>query len=657
MPFRQMPKFNSTPTKMLRIPNPGVGGLNLFDLEYEQEVNQTPYMLNMMYKNGTFSKRYGQEIDGTYEGKIYAIEYFDGKLIVHSGTKIYIDGVETQTGVSQESGIFIKFYQTLYYKCNGTIYEYKYDREQTTPAWVWSVMKPYVPEVFTECQPQSGGTYNRMDDYNLLTLDYACVYNGNGTAKDYFPYGDEDNIIDWEGDPVTEVKIDDEVTTAYTVDKTNKKVVFTTAPASGSDNVSITFRMKQENLKEDRERLLGCKYHENYGANGSSHLFLAGGGDGKIFYSDTYDATYFPENNWIIIGSTEQDVTGFGLQYNVLIAFKPREIYSLYSYQTTSSMVTSEQEDLIGTEAFGSNIVNADMGCDAPHTIQLINNQITWFSSRDGVCTLVSTNISDERNVRVLSRNINNTNNFNVKGLLDYTEDLDKIVSIDFDYKYFLVFPESGMCYVWDYAIAPFTFTSSKATDPKILDWFIFDKFFVKQFIKIEKTLKYITDNEDFETNIIKLNEKLFSDLDFNGDGKEDGINSYYMTPFFQFDNVEYLKTVKNIYVQCRGDTSSIIDMYYYTNESSQKELEPESIIIGGKIWEHFSWENFEWLVLNWANTFRRKCSLKKIQMCAFYFENVDKYDTNGNLIESVAGRDMSISHISLDYQIVKAIK
>lgn len=654
MPLQQFRQYNSPADKMLEIPNPGVGGLNLFDLEYEQEINQSPYMLNMMYRNGTFSKRYGQEIDETYGDTIYAVEYFNRKLIVHSGTKIYIDGVETKTGLSEKTGIFIKFYQTLYYYCDGTIYEYKYDIKQTPAIWSWDVMKPYVPEVFTECQPQKDGTYNRMDDLNLLTLKYKCVYNSDNTAN-YFPYGNEDDIIDWAADADEKhskiiVEVDDEVKvegTDYTVNETDKKIVFATGhipPAGGADNVSITFTMKEENLKEDRTRLLASKYHINYGANGSSHLFLAGGGDSKVFYSDTYDATYFPENNWVILGSTEQDITGFGLQYNVLIAFKPREIYSLYSYQVTSSMVTTENEQDIGTEAFGSNIVNADMGCDAPYTIQLINNQVTWFSSRDGVCTLVSTNISDERNVRVISRNINNTNNFGVKGILDFNEDLETVVSADFDYKYFLVFPESGMCYMWDYAIAPFSFTSSKVTDPRTLDWYVFDKFYVKQFIKVEKELKYITNK--FNDSLIKLNNSFF-DLDFDEDGKADGINAYYMTPFYQFNAVEYLKNVKRIYVQTRGDTASVIDMYYYTesNTLGEGEQEPESIRIGGRLWQHFSWNNFQWLVFNWANTFMRKCSLKKIQMASFLFKNDE------------AGRDMSISHIGLQYSLVKYVK
>ena len=57
MPIREMPKFKAVPDKMLEIPQPAIGGLNLKDLEFEQDNNQSPYMLNVMYRNGAFGKR------------------------------------------------------------------------------------------------------------------------------------------------------------------------------------------------------------------------------------------------------------------------------------------------------------------------------------------------------------------------------------------------------------------------------------------------------------------------------------------------------------------------------------------------------------------------------------------------------------------------
>ena len=661
MPMMQMPTFKEQSLRMLEIQQPGIGGLNLKDLEYEQDNNQSPYMLNMMYRNGSFGKRYGQDLflDSDLADKIYTTIYFDKRIIAHCGTSVYSIDPKTKkvntitTGIGNVKGLFAIYSQNLYYICDSKIYVYEID--STTHNYKWSEIEPYVPEVLINCDPKGpaqDGHSDGVDDYNIIGLKFKEIYHGDGTSTEYYIYGDDENIIDWSVNPTIEV--DGEPTTEFVVDTTNKKITFNEGhiPQKGNLNVEITLTLKSSVMEEDRKRIMASKYYVTFGGNNNSCLFLAGGGNSKYFYSSAYDATYFPENNWAVLGNSEQDITGFGLQYNVLIVFKNNEMYSIYSYTQTSS--TTIIEENYGLEAFKALLVNPRIGCDCPNTIQLINNQLTWFNSIEGVCTLVSTNIVDERNVRPISRNINKTNNMGIKGILDYDEDLETIQSVDFDNKYFLVFPNSGMCFMWDYAISPFTYTSSKVTDARLLDWFLFDKIYAKEFLKVEKDIFYITDKENFTKNLIELNTT-FKDLDFENYGKYVGINAYYMTPFLQFNAVPYLKTIKNIYVQCRGDTSSVIDMYYYTDESATPEQDSESIRIGGKIWTHFSWDNFEWFVTNWANTFRRRCNLKKIQMASFYFENVDKYE-NGELI-SCMNRDMSITHISMDYQIVRTVR
>lgn len=636
MPLKAMPTFKTTNDKEMAIAQPGIGGLNLKDLEFEQTINQSPYMLNMMYRNGSFSKRYGQEIYKEFEDTIYAVEIFDGKLAVHSGTKMYYNGKEIASNLPEEKGLFAKFAQTLFY-FSDNFYQYK----KVDGELKWSVLDAYVPDVLINCAPAKDGyAGDTIDDYNILGLKFNESFHGDGTTKVYYVKGDDENIINWDVKPT--ITVDGTETTAFTTDSTNKTVTFTTAPVKGVINVVMTFTLKESAMKEDRERLRKSKYCTTFGGNNNSRLFLAGGGDSKYFYSESYDATYWPENNWAVLGNSEYDIMGFGLQYNVLIIFKSDEIYSLTSY-TQSSATTLIEEDY-GTEAFKAQLVNSMIGCSAPHSIQLIDNKLTWFNSRWGICTLVSTNIVDERNVRPISRNINNTNSLGIKGILDYDEDMDSVQSCDYDNKYFLCFPKNGMCFMWDYAVSPYYYTSSKETDVKILDYFLFDKFYVKQFINVGKELLYVSSNDKFKTDLIKLNDT-FVDLDFDGDGEVDSIYSYYMTPYLQFNAVNYLKTVKNIYVQVRGDTSSVIDMYYYTEESSEPEQEPESIRIGGRVWSKFAWDTFQWLQVNHAKTFRRKCSLKKIEMCAFYFENNE------------VGRDMSISHIAIQYQIVKSIK
>lgn len=641
MPIQSYPKFKSVPDKMLEIPQPGIGGLNLKDLEIEQEVNQSPYMLNVMYRNGAFGKRYGQEIYSTYSDTIYSTVYYDDSIFVHSGTKIYRSNTEVASGLSESKGLFIIFAQKLYYLISSGFYEY----DGTS----FNTIDSYVPDFIINAKPDGSTGGDITDDLNILGTRFKIIYNGteNDTVYHVKEYnGVEGNeIIDWSVRPYIEVDRGNgmEEETNFTVDTSAQTITFATAPGEGSMNVVMEFTMKSTVFADQRSQILNCKFYDTFGGANNSRLFLAGGGNSKYWWSQAYDISYFPENNFATLGNTEDDITGFGRQYNVLIIFKPREIYSVYSYTETSS--TTVIEENIGLESFRSQLVNARIGCDAPNSIQLINNLLTWFSSNEGVCTLVSTNIQDERNVRIISRNIERTNNFGIKGILDYDENPLTIESADYNNRYFLVFPSSGYCFMWDYEISPYRYsTSGGETDPRVLDWFLFDHFYVKEFIKVGKQLVYVSSNPSFANKLIKLNAT-FADLDFDNDGKNDPIKAYYMTPFLQFGAVEYLKNVKNIYVQCRGDTSSVIDMYYYTEENISPEEEPEAIRIGGKLWAHFQWSNFQWLIINWANTFRRKCNLKKVQMTSFFFTNNE------------VDRDMSITHIGLQYQLVKYVR
>jgi hypothetical protein len=149
----------------------------------------------------------------------------------------------------------------------------------------------------------------------------------------------------------------------------------------------------------------------------------------------------------------------------------------------------------------------------------------------------------------------------------------------------------------------------------------------------------------DMTNSLVKLNNT-FVDLDFDGDGKNEYIHCYYQTPFIQFGAVEMLKNVSNVYIQSRGDVHSKIDLYYYTNDSADGEPDLEPIQVGGHglLWDNFDWNNFIWQMNSWGNTVRRKCNLKKIQMASIYFED------NENA-------DMSITHIGMQYQLVKYIR
>jgi hypothetical protein len=433
---------------------------------------------------------------------------------------------------------------------------------------------------------------------------FKNTFHGDGTSTVY-------KLTDKKLDSTTPiVEVEGETVTGFTFDATKGTVTFTTAPVKGTNNVVIT---AYKTVKEER---FTAKYFQAYGGNNNSRMFYGGCGNGRIYYSDVFDATYVPYNNYFQVGNDENDVIGFGEQYDTLIVFKPREIYALDYYIDNNDK-----------GAFQMKLVNGEIGCDAPKSIQLINNQLVWLSSTNGVCTLVSTEIEDERNVRIISRNIEGGYHYN--GLMQEAN-LTEAVSADYDNKYMLAV--NGKVYVWDYLMTPYANTGKLDKDAKRLAWFIFDNMNVDFFIKAKDGLYYTHEN-----NIVKMVENL------NDFGQP--INAYYQTPFFQFGAVPYLKTVKNIYVQTLADDAVQIDMTYFTEETPNGEKEPEPIRVYDRLWDRFKWNTFGWQFTNIANTFRRKCSLKKIQMCSVLFENneVDK--------------DMSISYIGFQYMIVKNIK
>lgn len=50
MPLVPSPTFTEQPRKMFEISTPCSGGLNLHDLPFKQEVDQSPTTLNMLYR-------------------------------------------------------------------------------------------------------------------------------------------------------------------------------------------------------------------------------------------------------------------------------------------------------------------------------------------------------------------------------------------------------------------------------------------------------------------------------------------------------------------------------------------------------------------------------------------------------------------------------
>jgi hypothetical protein len=94
-----------------------------------------------------------------------------------------------------------------------------------------------------------------------------------------------------------------------------------------------------------------------------------------------------------------------------------------------------------------------------------------------------------------------------------------------------------------------------------------------------------------------------------------------------------------------RGDTATKIHITYITDDDPSGEVDPEDIEIPAILWDAFSWTSFGWGIMQYAKTFARKCSIKKVMLFGVLLEN---HELN---------RDMSLSGIKFKYTVVKEVK
>lgn len=605
--------------------NPISGGVNYADLEYMLADNQSPKMENMWYDGRVLGKRPGQAwaaeglpelLCGTAYGGALVAATGDGKLI-----RVTFDGEEPEelyTGMTGGKGTFFTFGGRLYY-LNGKEY-LVYD------GTACKEVEPYAPNIIIN-RPPNGEGGDLTDNYNRLGGKFSNTFHGDGTST---VYQLTDTGLD-EG--VCEVVVDGEqMESGWTVDYTLGRVTFTSAPPKGTNNVEITVAKLDTDM---RENLLACTAAAVFGGTNGTRVFLAGNGTATYFYSDLTSPDYFPENNYNVVGDNTP-ITALALQYGVLIVFKESEVWQV-SY--------SESGGTDGRVSFPLKAVNRGIGCDCPGSVQLVNNSLVWLSSKVGVCILCSTQIEDERNVQVISRNIMGT--ADRPGLLQ-CEGLHDATSVDWKGKYWL--RTGDKVWVWDYEATPYQQSYNPDLAAKALAWFPMTGIAAEQFLVLPEAgglgLCYLTNApspsaEDGEAAMEGRVAVLISDYrDFG-----EGYRAIWRMPVRGFNIAHLLKTVVEMWVTVRTDTNTRIVVRYITDEEQNGVLEEEPILASSFSWRTFAWDTFTWRVFAFARTFRRKPKKKKIQYFAVEFENCDP------------GRDMNISGITLSWRTAKKVK
>lgn len=240
-------------------------GVDFSNRKDEISLNRSPDALNVWinYKNSNgncIETRPDVELIKEVEDIIYGVFFFNGKMIIHSGAKLYEDDkVIYEKMAEQESKYFI--YKTNLYIKDGANY-LVYDGKEVKE------VEGYIPTTTISKQPEGRGvTY---EDVNLLSDYRKNQFCSDGESTDYYL-----DVENFDEDFIPVVSIEGEIieNTEYTFDASKGLIKFNEAPpeplTDGQDNIVVLFKKSVEGY---RKRIEECTLLEVF----DNRVFFSG---------------------------------------------------------------------------------------------------------------------------------------------------------------------------------------------------------------------------------------------------------------------------------------------------------------------------------------------------------------------------------------------
>jgi hypothetical protein len=588
-------------------------GLNLRDAEMKISNGQSPAMQNVnLDDRGAITKRRGQiwvlpasKGDGGIKG--YYKELFYGRHVYAWGTGLYsfdeTTGTETTlaTGLTSAKGKFFVFNDVLHYK-NGT--DYKLIDSTFTVSDITT--DAHIPTLTIGRSPTGGGT--AYEQFNLAQPKFIDSFNGNGSATAYtlsLSGLDATPVIASTDGGATWDKVE---TTHFTVNRTTGIVTWTAGPASGTNNVKIQGAKTVAGMVE---KIKGCLYSELFGGGSQdSRIFTAGNPNYKNAYYYTgltgnpaKDATYWPENNFNRIGSDAKKIVGWSKLYSRLLPVKEDGIFSI----TYSS----------GSVTFPVSVLNSQVGCDMPGSIQIIKNLPVYGNTKSGLWIITSTLIESEKNVYQISALINGVKNLR-PGLLDESvSDLQNCSSFDDGRKYYICV--GSKVWVWDYEASPYGGNQDE------LKWFPYTNINAEHWA-------YMNRETYFGDRTIGQISK-FQD-NYNDFGQP--IDAFWKSKALDFGLPNWLKNILDLYFSTRSGNNT--NLTFRLEDDRNVKTKPIAIKA-----ESFSWDTTTWTTWSWK-VFRFQIS-KHIKVMSKNTVNFQVTVSNNEL-----NKNLSLMSLTLSY-------
>ena len=521
------------------------GGLNTWELDYRLKVNESPEMRNLWWKDGALCCRDGQHrltADDLGTGWSAYESRFWGNGFFHIGDSLYYgeltdddDSATTLTkltdGIPENTGSWFQYTDHLYYKNRGGYYRIAYKdggfSVENVPTHV-----PII-QINTEPTTAAGDTYQPENRINPQKIVWYSTVEG---VKEYHLPVQEVDSIDY-------VEVDDEEVTDYTADLAAGTVTFKTEPTHHNPVRVNTVKITYTKVNADAmASIMDCQYAIAYGGN--QNLCVVVGGcpaqPNAYFWSGNHiamDPGYFPMEQYNFAGATEEFVTGFGKQQNMLVIFKEHSVG-----RAAMSTTTMASGRVLITMDYTA--INDRIGCDLPWSIQLVENNLVFANREQGVHRVADSSAAYENNITAISRKVDNE-------LLIALKQAKRVSSFDDGSRYWIV--ADNEVYAWDYTLSTYK-------DPS---WFYFTAINGIAFIRSETTSWQLT--ADGHVDVYSRNF-----ADYGG-----AIEKRYRFATQYMGSYDRLKDVLHAIFVVRGDTDADIDIIYKTDYEDRKDLTP----------------------------------------------------------------------------------
>lgn len=304
-----------------------------------EEINivRSPDSLNVWkdYKETeSIRTRPGMEQKVPFDDIVYGIFFYKGKMLVHSGTKLYKVENGNKTVIYSNlneaaSNSFV--YDDVFYFKDGLHY-LKYDG--TTMENVVG----YVPTTTISRKPMGGGT--KYEDVNMLSDYRKNSFLADGGSFSFFL-----DVVNIDEDFVPVVTYNDEVvaTSEYAVDYKEGKVTFLhftpdVPLTDGQDNVVIEFKkavIDKNGVKKYSEAIMECTLLQVF----DNRVFFSGNDEhpNVVWHCSLNDPSYVSDLDYYNEGMDTAKVKGLVAGNNALWVFRePSDANTTVFYHTPS---------------------------------------------------------------------------------------------------------------------------------------------------------------------------------------------------------------------------------------------------------------------------------------------------------------------------------